>query len=401
MAIPKVFPPNPFRPGAGHVPPHLAGREGQKQKFADLLGQNPVMKNLLITGLRGVGKTVLLDPLKNIAINAGWKWVGTEMSESACVSEATMATRLLADLSTATSGLVLELSRERYGFTPSSISDDFRLDHGGLRAIYDGTPGLPSDKIIGAIRLGVSELAKTNVKGVVFAYDEAQNLSDKADDDQYPTSVLLDVFQRLQREGLPVLLLLTGLPTLFPRLVEARTYSERLFTIEMLQRLSSSETKEAINKPMNDVGLHFAPAVVDAIVQTSGGYPYFVQFICRELYDLLDEKNKAGAQLTFSMDEIIKKLDNDFYSGRWNTLTDGQKDLLRLVAAIPGCDGEFTILQIDEVLKKAGKEKDKSSINKSLKLLADRGMVYKDKHGKYCLAVPMLTGFIKRQAVKA
>lgn len=358
------------------------------------------MKNLLITGLRGVGKTVLLAPLKTIAVNAGWKWVGTEMSESACVSEATMATRLLADLSAASSGLVMQDVRERYGFDRGQISDDFRLDFSGLQSIYENTPGLPADKIVSAIRISVSELVKDNSEGVVFAYDEAQNLSDKAAENQYPTSVLLDVFQRLQREELPVLLLLTGLPTLFPRLVEARTYSERLFTTAGLQRLGEADTREAINRPMQAVGLHFAPAVVDAIVKTSGGYPYFVQFICRELYDLLDKKNQEGAKLTFSMDEIVKKLDDDFYAGRWNTLTDGQKDLLGLVASIPECDGEFTIQQIDDVLKKDGKEKDKSVISKSLKLLTERGMVYKDRHGKYCLAVPMLTGFIKRQKIR-
>lgn len=91
--------PNPFRPGAGHMPPYLAGREAEEFEFKQLLGQETILQNMILTGLRGVGKTVLLETFKPIAIQEGWLWVGADMSESVSVSEETLAIRLTADRS--------------------------------------------------------------------------------------------------------------------------------------------------------------------------------------------------------------------------------------------------------------------------------------------------------------
>src|SRR5258705_13051145 len=99
---------NPFRPGAGHMPPYLAGRINETQEFRRLLRQETILENMILTGLRGVGKTVLLETLKPIAIAAGWVWVGADLSESASISERSIATRLLADLAIATSQIVIE-----------------------------------------------------------------------------------------------------------------------------------------------------------------------------------------------------------------------------------------------------------------------------------------------------
>src|SRR5437773_834375 len=99
---------NPFRPGAGHPPPYLAGRDREKDEFRRLLAQDPVLQNLILTGLRGVGKTVLMDTFKPIALSAGWLWVGTDLSESTSIDEETVALRLLTDLSVVTSDLAVE-----------------------------------------------------------------------------------------------------------------------------------------------------------------------------------------------------------------------------------------------------------------------------------------------------
>src|SRR5437868_1372172 len=98
---------NPFRPGAGHMPPYLAGRQKEKEEFLRLLGQDVVLENMVLTGLRGVGKTVLLDTFKPLAIQRGWLWVGADLSESTSISEARIAVRLLADLAPLTSSVVL------------------------------------------------------------------------------------------------------------------------------------------------------------------------------------------------------------------------------------------------------------------------------------------------------
>ena len=103
---------NPFRPGAGHMPPYLAGRQSESQEFSRLLAQEVILKNLVLTGLRGLGKTVLLETFKPMAMKSGWLWAGTDLSESTSISEESLATRLLTDLSVVVSSFVIS-RRER------------------------------------------------------------------------------------------------------------------------------------------------------------------------------------------------------------------------------------------------------------------------------------------------
>src|SRR5215210_5346306 len=97
---------NPYRPGAGHRPPYLAGRADKQDEFRKLLKQDVILKNLVLTGLRGVGKTVLLETFKPLAQAAGWSWAGTEFLESTSMTEAAFATRLITDLSVVTAPIV-------------------------------------------------------------------------------------------------------------------------------------------------------------------------------------------------------------------------------------------------------------------------------------------------------
>ena len=99
---------NPFRPEAGHMPPCLAGRGAEIAEFQRLLRQDTILENMVQTGLRGVGKTVLLDTLRPLAVGDGWGWVGTDMSESTSINEERMALRLMTDLAAITSSIVID-----------------------------------------------------------------------------------------------------------------------------------------------------------------------------------------------------------------------------------------------------------------------------------------------------
>src|SRR3989442_7569541 len=108
---------NPVRPGAGHMPPYLAGRKEEEGEFKKLLEQKTILQNLVLTGLRGVGKTVLLETFRPLALKEGWLWVGTDLSESASVSEESLAIRILTDLSVVTSILSVSIDNsEKMGF---------------------------------------------------------------------------------------------------------------------------------------------------------------------------------------------------------------------------------------------------------------------------------------------
>jgi hypothetical protein len=391
---------NPFRPGAGHRPPYLAGRQSEEAEFRRLLSQTTILQNMILTGLRGVGKTVLLEHLKPVALQANWLWVGTDLSEAASISEANLAERLLTDLSVVTQTIAIGVTeRTGPGFTARTSAQPVTLTYATLAAAYNSTPGLTADKIKAVFKLVSPYVASAGKRGIIFAYDEAQNLADHRAKDQFPLSLLLEVFQSIQRQDIPFLLLLVGLPTLFPKLVEARTYSERMFRVIFLKQLSKDEAREAIVRPVSDANcpVKFRDDAIELIYTSSGGYPYFIQFMCREAYDAYLQKAAAGSKPTVPVSEIVRKLDNDFFAGRWARVTDRQQQLLYVVAHLESGNEEFTVQEIHETSKKVlHKPFGRSHISQMLTSLITSGLVYKDRHGKYLFAVPLMGDFIKR-----
>lgn len=392
---------NPFKPGAGHMPPYLAGREHEKKEFTDLLSQDVILKNLVLTGLRGLGKTVLLEQFKPMAMQAGWLWAGTDLSESTSISEENLAIRLLTDLSVITSSLTVSVPKTRAGFVFADKTS-VQLSYDSLRVVFDNTPGLMLDKLKGVMEFVWPEIQAAGRRGVVFAYDEAQNLADHKAKDQYPLSLLLDLFQSLQRKGIRYMLALTGLPTLFPKLVEARTFSERMFHVVFLNPLTEAETVKAIQEPVKKEGcpIHFAPESCKIVWDETHGYPYFVQYVCREVFDIWVQAKNTGKDLpTIPVADITRKLDTDFFAGRWAKATDRQRELLWVAAMLPNCDSEFTVQELVANPANSALEKSFSSshANQMLASLCEAGLVYKNRHGKYSFAVPLLADFIKRQ----
>ena len=188
----KLAFPNPFRPGAGHMPPHLAGRGKETGDFHKLLRQNIILQNMVLTGLRGVGKTVLLDTLKPLAQEANWLWAGTDLSESTSVSEDKIVLRLITDLAVVCSGFVYSEKAQPMGFDRKEKIVGKPLNFTFLCTVYDKTPGLPADKLKAMLELVWNCMKGRNVKGIVFAYDEAQTMSDSPKKEQYPLSLLLE-----------------------------------------------------------------------------------------------------------------------------------------------------------------------------------------------------------------
>lgn len=391
---------NPYRPGAGHMPPHLAGRQREYAEFDRLLQQDEILENMVLTGLRGVGKTVLLETFKPRAMQHGWLWATADLSESASISETALAQRILADLALITSAVTVEepQSANPPGFS-APVPRRIPLSHEVLASVYTTTPGLISDKIKATLEFAWQHLREREQQRVIFAYDEAQNLSDHAEKEQFPLSVLLDVFQSIQRKGIPFMLVLAGLPTLFPKLVDARTYSERMFRVVTLTKLDEEESREAILKPIEvaECPINFSPDSVNTICHESGGYPYFIQFICREVFDVFIQQHAKDDPKEVPIDAIQRKLDGDFFAGRWAKITDRQRELLWVVANLSHPDEDFTIQELVEEAKQLlTKAFSPSHANQILANLAERGMIYKNRLGKYTFAVPLLGRFILR-----
>jgi hypothetical protein len=393
---------NPFRPGAGHTPPYLAGRSKEQDEVKKALGQRVILENIVLTGLRGVGKTVLLETLKPIAQSMRWLWVGQDMSESASVSELSLAERMIADIAVLTSNLLVTNEKQpSFGFHSQETTAHRPVGYDVLKKLYDSTPGLVSDKLKAVMLYVWRSIPPDAINGIVFAYDEAQNLADHKNKEQYPLSVLLDVFQYLQRQQVPFLLVLTGLPTLFPKLVEARTYTERMFHVIFLTQLDAASSRDAITIPVTKAGspVAFSDSTVDVITKMSGGYPYFIQFICREIFDSwLPHIQRGGPPPSIPTLEITKKLDNDFFIGRWANATDRQRQLMHIISTLVNCNSEFSVQEVVTRSKEMVTRSFSSShTNQMLASLGDMGLIYKNRYGKYSFAVPLLSDFIRRQ----
>ena len=396
---------NPFRPGAGQAPLYLAGRSKELDAFDRMIEQQPVLRNVIITGLRGVGKTVLLESLKPRAQQAGWLWTGTDLTESASLTEERICKRIVTDLSAILKPIILKRSEMLpFGFSQEIEKHETPLEFDDLWTIFENTPGLHDDKIKSVLWSVRSLLQGSAAKGIVFAYDEAQNLSDSANSNQYPLSILLDTFASIQRNHHEVnfLLVLTGLPTLFPRLNEARTYTERMFDVMQLGKLSMDHSREAILRPIeiSRSPLTFSPRSVEVIAEMSGGYPYFIQYICKETFDAWISQMQNGEIPSVARREITAKLDQDFFSARWERATDRQQEFMKVIATLDTANAEFTTQEIVAASKRVLKKGfSPSHATQILSSLLEKGLVYRHRHGKYSFAVPLMGDFISRQVV--
>lgn len=134
------------------------------------------------------------------------------------------------------------------------------------------------------------------------------------------------------------------------------------------------------------------------IYEISGGYPYFIQFICREVYDIWIQRLANKQELPIPVEELTRKLDTDFFAGRWARATDRQRDLLSVIASLPNAGGEFTVQEITSSSQETEKGFTASHVSQMLVVLCNAGLIYKNRHGKYSFAVPLMAGFIKRQS---
>jgi hypothetical protein len=177
-----------------------------------------------------------------------------------------------------------------------------------------------------------------------------------------------------------------------------------MFHVLQLERLNMLDAHAAIVKPIEITNspLRFSAAVIEGIIRDSGGYPYFIQFMCKEVFDTWITKIANGEAPSVPSNEILAKLDQDFFSSRWDNAPDRQQEFLRVIATLPNSDDEFSGQEIvnasREILTKGFSP---SMTNQMLLALIERGLIYRSRRGGYRFAVPLLSGFINRQSWNA
>jgi hypothetical protein len=174
-----------------------------------------------------------------------------------------------------------------------------------------------------------------------------------------------------------------------------------MFHVMHLQRLDDDAAREAITKPIEITKstMTFSEHTTKQIVAMSDGYPYFIQFVCKEVFDAWIGKITVGQAPSVPMNEILAKLDLDFFAPRWARATDRQQDFMRVIAAMTNADDEFSVQDIvisSRKLLKSGFNP--SHATQILQALAEKGLIYRNRRAGYCFAVPLMSRFIQRQS---
>jgi hypothetical protein len=397
---------NPYRPGVGTEPLYLADRDAQLRRFRRYLDQFPERRqNVRMTGLRGVGKTVLLKEYRKEALKRGWTVVRRDMNGRLC-AEGDFATAIADDLREATEAFsklavvkrVVTDARKAIGEITVGAGVEVTVNVGGT----SGRTAVLEDRLKNAL-MRVGRLAKSAAAGALFQYDEAHTVYDRPRKHEFPLSALLGAFVQTQddEDELPVMLVVCGLPPLVTNLQRARSHSERLFRAEELGNLSLTKGHEehspaalALVNPAKGTGITYDGNVADRIVRDVDGYPYFIQKYGEALFEAAQDAGitLVDQQLYRSIKKLVQDdLDLEFFEGRYNDATASDQLTLRVAGGLGNEGFEFGVLAASFENRKA------NATQQSVNRLLQGNLVYRVRHGEYAYTAPMFGDFLRRK----
>jgi hypothetical protein len=390
--------PNPFRPGMGLEPTYLADRAPQVARFKHYLAGFPGLpRNVRVTGLRGVGKTVLLRQYGRLAEEAGWIVVGRECNEH-LEEEAIFGQALVEDCRRAVEqssrALALRQRSQTVARQALDLLGSFTISLAGVTvAVQPRTrPGripLLDEQLFTSLRLACESASAANRPGVLFCWDEAHVLRDSANHRQFALGIFLAALARAQREGLPVMLVVCGLPTLTDNLVRAKSYSERMFQAEELGQLRPPEDLFAFTRPLELTGRKFDAEMAQAVLQITGAYPFHIQFVGALLWDAVEWPLRiTKADFDKNRPTILEALDQAFFEARLGRTSATERSILRAMAA----SGESA--QIRDVLRLT--RLPNQTAQQLIARLRDKGLIYRPQRGRLAFTVPLFGDYMRR-----
>ncbi|MDI3491585.1 MAG: hypothetical protein PWP11_2862 [Thauera sp.] len=382
---------NPFSPGAGAPPPELVGRDQLIEEARILLGrvkQGRPEKSLLLTGLRGVGKTVLLNEIERMARTSGYQTVLLEAHEEKPLGEL---------IYPALRSLLFELDRL------AGAGDKVKRGLAVLRAfigsikltVGDVGLGLDIEPAQGTADSGDIEIDLPNLfQAIGEAAQERQTaVSILIDEIQYVSSkelgAIIMAMHRMQQKRLPLVLLAAGLPVLPGMAGESKSYAERLFNFPDIGALSETDAARALRDPASSMGVEFQDEALREVFSLTHGYPYFVQEWGYQTWN-----HAAASPITLEVvrqatPKVIARLDRNFFRVRFDRLTPSEKSFLRAMAYLgPGSH------RTGDIAASLGAAV--SSIGPVRAKLIKKGMIYSPAHGDLAFTVPLFDEFMRR-----
>jgi hypothetical protein len=382
---------NPYSPGAGTPPPELAGRDVLRETVRVCIERirrgNPA-KSVLMVGLRGVGKTVLLDQMRNDAEASGVHTVRLEAPEGRSLPallapQLRLALLRLSSIEKAKS-IAQRALRALAGFAKLKVK--FQDIEVGLD--LDPEPGLADngdlEMDLTALLEAVGKAAKAADTTLVLFIDELQYVAENE------FAALISALHRCAQQKLPVCVVGAGLPQLRERAGNAKSYAERLFDYPEVGPLLKPAAYQALVKPAANLGVEFAPGAVELIITQTKGYPYFLQEWGKHAWEAATTSPITESDVESAAAQAVAALDESFFHVRFDRLTPMEKRYLRAMAALgPGPHRSGDIAE---------------TLNRKVTALAPlrngligKGMIWSPNHGDTAFTVPLFDEFMKRR----
>lgn len=382
---------NPFSPGAGSPPPELAGRSAVRTAVDVCLARLQIgkqAKSVIMVGLRGVGKTVLLDQMLKDAEEKGFHTVRIEAPENRSLPallapQIRLALLRLSNIEAAKDFAVRGL-RALAGFA-SKMKLTFNDIEVGLD--FDAEPGLADNgDLEGDLTTLLEQVGlaaqQANTVLVIFI-DELQYVK------EVQLAALISALHRCSQKQLPVTVVGAGLPQLIGRMGEAKSYAERLFNFPFIGALEKKDARDAIEKPIQNEGAAIEKEAVDTIVAMTQGYPYFLQEWGKHAWDMAPQSPITNEDVANASATTIATLDESFFRVRFDRLTGAEKKYLRAMATLGS--GPHRSGDIAEKLSR-----NVQSVAPVRSSLISKGMVWSPTHGDTAFTVPLFDEFMRR-----
>lgn len=382
---------NPFAPGAGTQPPELAGRDDILESVRIALARKRVgkaSKSVVLMGLRGVGKTVLLDRIRQISIQDGDHAIRMEAPEGlslpALIAPQMRSTLLKLSLEERARDAAKRALRGLAGFARS-----LKVKYGDIEVGIDDDvePGLADNGNLNEDLKTLFELvglaANDAQKGVVLFIDELQYVEESQ------LQSLIMAMHLVNQQNLPVTLVGAGLPQLAGMFGDAKSYAERLFDFPEVGPLAYPQAERALRVPIENEGARITDQALNDIMQVTGGYPYFLQEWGKHVWDIARESPIDHDVVQLAQPIVIQQLDTSFFRVRLDRLTPLEKRYLRAMAELgagPHRSGDVARIM----------GRDVTQLGPVRSSLIRKGMVYSPTFGDTAFTVPLFDSFMKR-----
>lgn len=378
---------NPYAPGAGTRPPALTGRNREIEAFEvliDRLTDGMAGQSMIVTGLRGVGKTVLLNAFEDITVDRGWLAVQREFDEQTSLPAvvARAAQRILVDLKP--SRKVAEKIRSSL----AGLATFALKDPSGWELSYSPA-GNPSADALGEdfvdLLLGLGHAAQEKGRGVAFLLDEVQFVP------LVEFGAFVVGLHRLNQKALPVTCVATGLPSLPALAGEAKSYAERLFEYPRIDRLAEPDATAALRGPAESRNVLFEEDSLAYVYKQTEGYPYFLQQYGKFAWDVASGDRITLRDAKRGAEEAQERLDEGFFLVRYERATASQRGFLD---AMSRCEGPpYPIADIAHALGKTHPR----SISMKRTALIKKGLIFSPQHGTVEYTVPRFADYLRRR----